>query len=200
MGVAKWRKFSQEEIETVVKSSRSVNEVAQRLGYASNSGGVATTIKSMFKELDIDISHFTGQNWNSGNYDYGLYIKNGPKRTGQDLSAPIIALRGHKCEDCGMIEWKNQPIKLEVHHIDGDSSNNELGNLLLLCPNCHSCTETFKKNHKRAETIPEETFVSILSSSKSVRQALLRLGLRASGDNYSRSRELIHKYKIEHLY
>ena len=32
---------------------------------------------------------------------------------------------------------------LQLDHIDGDRSNNELGNLRLLCPNCHALTDTY---------------------------------------------------------
>jgi 5-methylcytosine-specific restriction endonuclease McrA len=35
----------------------------------------------------------------------------------------------------------NVPIQLE--HKDGDSNNNKIDNLELLCPNCHSLTDTF---------------------------------------------------------
>ena len=33
---------------------------------------------------------------------------------------------------------------IELDHIDGDSSNNRLDNLKLLCPSCHSLTPTYK--------------------------------------------------------
>ena len=47
-----------------------------------------------------------------------------------------------KCEKCGWGE-KNETtgkIPLEVHHMDGDCTNNKEDNLQLLCPNCHSLT------------------------------------------------------------
>lgn len=50
-----------------------------------------------------------------------------------------------KCINCG------NTIPLEVHHIDGDYTNNNESNLQLLCPNCHSLTNTIKsrgKGHK----------------------------------------------------
>jgi hypothetical protein len=37
------------------------------------------------------------------------------------------------CAHCGF----GVPAVLEVAHIDGDRSNNELANLVILCPNCH---------------------------------------------------------------
>lgn len=48
------------------------------------------------------------------------------------------------CSSCGINEWQNKPISLEVDHIDGDSSNNYPDNIRLLCPNCHSQTPTYK--------------------------------------------------------
>jgi Zn finger protein HypA/HybF involved in hydrogenase expression len=52
------------------------------------------------------------------------------------------------CWSCGITEWNNRPIVLEVEHIDGDSTNNTPKNLQLLCPNCHSQTDTYKGRNK----------------------------------------------------
>jgi hypothetical protein len=62
--------------------------------------------------------------------------------------------RGYKCEECNISEWNGKDISLHVDHIDGNSDNNFPSNLRLLCPNCHSQTDTFcgrnKKNSKRS--------------------------------------------------
>lgn len=52
----------------------------------------------------------------------------------------------NKCSKCGWSEINTHTgrVPLEVEHIDGDSSNNSPDNLTLLCPNCHSLTETYK--------------------------------------------------------
>lgn len=47
-------------------------------------------------------------------------------------------IKEHRCEKCNNTEWEGESIPLELHHIDGDSYNNELNNLQILCPNCHS--------------------------------------------------------------
>lgn len=58
-------------------------------------------------------------------------------------------IKDHKCECCGLSEWMNKPIHLELHHKDGDRTNHLLNNLELLCPNCHAQTETYRaKNIK----------------------------------------------------
>ena len=47
-----------------------------------------------------------------------------------------------KCNWCEINKVTGKvPIQLE--HIDGNSNNNNLDNLELLCPNCHSLTETY---------------------------------------------------------
>ena len=40
----------------------------------------------------------------------------------------------HKCAVCG---WNEDEDILEVHHIDSNTSNNSLDNLIILCPTCH---------------------------------------------------------------
>ena len=65
------------------------------------------------------------------------------------------------CWCCGITEWQGKDIVLELEHIDGDSTNNTVENLSLLCPNCHSQTDTYKgKNrgngrHSRRERYAE---------------------------------------------
>ena len=55
-----------------------------------------------------------------------------------------------KCEICGWGETNKytNTIPLEIHHMDGNYRNNSEENLQLLCPNCHSLTETVKSHNK----------------------------------------------------
>jgi hypothetical protein len=54
------------------------------------------------------------------------------------------------CECCKRSEWLGEKIPLELHHKDGDKMNNDLDNLEIVCPNCHTFTETYKgKNIKK---------------------------------------------------
>lgn len=50
-----------------------------------------------------------------------------------------------KCQKCGWGEINpvTKLVPLQIHHIDGDCLNNDEKNLELLCPNCHSLTETY---------------------------------------------------------
>lgn len=57
-------------------------------------------------------------------------------------------IKENKCEECGLKTWLGNPLPLELHHIDGKRSNHHLSNLMLLCPNCHSQTETFRARNR----------------------------------------------------
>lgn len=52
------------------------------------------------------------------------------------------------CWECGITEWNQKPIVLELEHIDGNSTNDKKENLSLICPNCHSQTDTYKAKNK----------------------------------------------------
>ncbi len=142
---AKWRKMPVEELQKIVQESFSYREVAGKLGYQRDGGGTIKSIHKMCEELNLDTSHFKGQSWNKENYDYLSFSTNSKKKNGEHTRNPLIFLRGHKCECCGLTEWLNQPITLEIHHVDGDRTNNTLENLQLLCPNCHSYTPNWRR-------------------------------------------------------
>lgn len=56
----------------------------------------------------------------------------------------------YQCATCGIHDWLGKVLVLHLDHIDGNRGNNTLDNLRLLCPNCHSQTETYcGKNRRR---------------------------------------------------
>ena len=54
----------------------------------------------------------------------------------------------NECAICGISKWNDKPINLELDHIDGKRINHSLSNLRLLCPNCHSQTETYRSKNR----------------------------------------------------
>lgn len=196
--IAKWKQLSKEEFEKLVAESRSIRELAVKIGYAPDGGGTIKSLKEAIKFYNVDTSHFLGQGWNKNNFDYESFTTHSNKKNGKTTRNPLIALRGHRCECCGNTEWLGQPIKLEIHHINGDRSDNSLENLQLLCPNCHSYTDTFCYKTKFTQ-IDDATFVEALLTSSNISQALRILGLTPAGGNYTRAYALIDQYNITHL-
>lgn len=64
----------------------------------------------------------------------------------------LIALRGAKCEICGITEWCNKPITFDDHHCDRDRTNGQESNRKIICPNCHR-QQHLKKSEKTKRAI-----------------------------------------------
>jgi DNA-binding NarL/FixJ family response regulator len=78
------------------------------------------------------------------------------RRTGRGhLKARLIdaGLKENRCEDCGISMWRGKPLNMQLHHENGDGSDNRLENIEFLCPNCHSQTDTYggRNGHRRSE-------------------------------------------------
>ena len=155
-------KYSKEEIENIVKDCCSIADFCRKLGWQPR-GDNYKIFHQYVRDYGIDISHFTGKRSNIGNKNncgkekpVESYLKNGTLVRGSTLIKKLISsgFKEYKCENCGIATWLGEPVHLELHHIDGDHFNNELDNLKLLCPNCHSMTDNFRgKNIKTNETV-----------------------------------------------
>ena len=89
-------------------------------------------------------------------YQYKTYINNwkngfedgmrGDYQISMHIKTYLFKKFNNKCAKCGwgQINPYTKNIPLEIDHIDGNYKNNEEDNLILLCPNCHSLTETYK--------------------------------------------------------
>ena len=139
--MGKYREYTDEDI---IEKSKEVTSIAQLLKALNlkMAGGNYANIKRNLQRLKIDTSHWTGKSWNKDKQlkDWSQYTRIAPIRK------HLINTRGNTCECCGLSTWLNNPITLEVHHINGDRTNNNLDNLQLLCPNCHSFTTTWRKH------------------------------------------------------
>lgn len=140
------KNYTTEEIIKFAKESHSCSELLRKLGLKPV-GGNFSTMKRKLAKLNIDCSHWTGQSWNK---DKKLKNWESYKSSSQRIRTHLIKERGHTCEKCMLDTWDNNPIPLEVHHIDGNRANNKVENLQLLCPNCHACTDNWRgrKNTK----------------------------------------------------
>ncbi len=58
-----------------------------------------------------------------------------------------------ECYRCGISTWQEKPLSIQIDHINGINNDYRLENLRMLCPNCHSLTDTHgRKNVGRRKT------------------------------------------------
>jgi len=149
------RKWNNEQLKKAVKENFCYAGVLRDLGLQP-AGGNYQSIKRFIKQSSLDISHFTFQGHNRGKIlkphkDLSFYLVKGKRVNSNYLRRRLIkeGVFKSECAMCGRSKWLNKPISLELHHIDGEFTNNELSNLSLLCPNCHATTKTYRGRKKK---------------------------------------------------
>jgi len=65
-GKKSFKSMSKEELEEIVKISTSFRDLLIKIYGVANSGSRDKAIKEWVRNLEIDISHFTGKGWNKG--------------------------------------------------------------------------------------------------------------------------------------
>ena len=167
------KQYDEKWLRELCKDSYSYAEVLRKAG-RKQGGGAQKTLKEKIALWNIDVSHFTGQDWHNSPNQPKQETKIGSREKyniEQILikNSPITqkVLRGYierhqildyRCQICGCNgEWQNGKIALEIDHIDGDNSNNEISNLRYLCPNCHALTDTYRGKNKALKNKCVET-------------------------------------------
>ena len=150
--------FTNQQLIEAIKNNITIADVLRSINLKPQ-GNNYSTIKNIIKELGIDTSHILGI----------AHLKGKKKKTKPRIPTKELLVKGkirasHKvklrlinegllkelCYVCSITHWNGSKLSLQLDHIDGDNTNNELNNLRLLCPNCHSLTDTYcgKKNKK----------------------------------------------------
>lgn len=146
-----------EELNEIIKNSVSRIEILRKLNIKNPAGGGwYRIINNYFKLNNIDTSHLLGKGWSKNQKrifknqinDEDIFIKNSKHGHGHTVKRRYIKYIksvgiDYECTICKIKEWQNKKISLHLDHINGNPSDNTIENLRLLCPNCHSQTETY---------------------------------------------------------
>lgn len=147
------KSWSKGDLTQAAKSSKSIRQVLIKLKLRL-AGGNYSQIKKYLELYKIKTKHFTGQAWNKGMTGIGksslalesILVKDSYFQSYKLKKRLFNArIKTRRCEECGWCrKTKDGRLPLELDHINGDSRDNRLENLRVLCPNCHSLKPTHR--------------------------------------------------------
>lgn len=137
-------KITNEEIIKVCKSAQSMSEAARILKIKYD------TLKKYAIKLNVWNPNQSGKGIEKAKYTLESILSNKYYISSINLKGRLYKadIKQKKCEDCNITSWNKKRIAFELHHIDGDKYNNNINNLKILCPNCHSQTDNFRGRNK----------------------------------------------------
>lgn len=154
-GESKIYNYSKEELQDLLNNSNGYSDVLRKIGL-NPKGANPETLKRVIQEYDLDITKLNkNRSVLFSENAKRVVLKNikpldsvlqkGVSYSSHDLLHRLYkeGLKEPKCERCKITTWEGEQISFHLHHKDGDRLNNELDNLQVLCPNCHSLTENF---------------------------------------------------------
>lgn len=138
----------------LVLSSNSMSDLLRKIGLSTNGGNSNKVAKERIHTLGISTDHFTikiAKTTDSTRYTLEeACVANSTYQNRTKLKERLIKEKWliYHCYICRLVDWNNQPIALHLDHINGINNDHRLENLRLLCPNCHSQTETYAGKNK----------------------------------------------------
>lgn len=151
--MSKLTKYSEEEFVVAIQTSRSISQVIEKLGLRK-AGGNYKTIRKKITQMGLDISHFVGQSYRgqfAPKKSLESIMVEDSSYASSKLKKRLVSegIFEHKCYECGLTSWRGKDLVLELEHKNGNHRDHRLENLTLLCPNCHSQTDTWRGRNKR---------------------------------------------------
>lgn len=150
--ISVFENYSDDELQDIIDNSHSYSEILTTVGLNVSSGNYKTLHK-IIDTRHLNIDKMNKNRKTNPHYKYHLnkeislayYLRKNTPCNSFKLKNKLFLynLKERKCEICGIVDWLGKELSFQLHHKDGDNTNNTLENLQILCPNCHSQTENY---------------------------------------------------------
>lgn len=165
-----------EKIIDLINEKNSIKDILNELGLDSYSGGNYRTLKKRCLEEGIDLTDLFERSKKASGVKIStttrtpndkIFCKNSQYSRTEIMKSILINEFGFKnecsrCHNNGL--WENEKLSLQLDHINGDHSDNQIKNLRILCPNCHSQTDTYSGKSRKSKKMTMRIGRDILSS------------------------------------
>lgn len=163
------------ELEQALEETGSLSGTLKKFG-VFHYGNNQKTLKSVLEMHGIDYSAVIKSKGRSKiihsqvPLEEVLVVKSSYSRSSLKKRLFKNGLLKEECYICGIGPvWNNRKLSLQIDHINGVPDDNRLENLRILCPNCHSQTDTFTSRKLKRAT-PRVRIRQKISNRKSNRK------------------------------
>lgn len=162
--------FSKEEIVKALETAKSITGAARLMGISYNA------FTRLAKKYNCCITNQAGKGIPRKNPRavtrevLDLVFQNKHYITAYKLKGYLFKfeLKERKCECCGLSEWMDKDIPLELHHKNGNHHDNTWDNLQILCPNCHGQTEHYRGANKVSHKDKKAEIIELTEEEKNI--------------------------------
>lgn len=138
--------ISEQRLREVVSLSRNIGECLDRLGVV-RAGKTYAHFRAVCGSRGIVLDFPNNYASPSKIPDERVFIENSPYVNNRIQLKKRCLDNGwleNECSICGIGPvWNDRPLALQLDHINGVNNDHRIENLRILCPNCHTQTETY---------------------------------------------------------
>lgn len=141
--------YTEDELKEVITCCSSINDVTDTIRIHRS---YHKYLKEFIKIHNVSITHFVKKKQQTLE---DRLVKDSTISSSSSIKKHLLknSLVKNECAVCKIPPvWNSKPLTLQLDHINGDHFDNRIENLRLICPNCHTQTDTFTgKNNAKYE-------------------------------------------------